>query len=81
MKNMGKQIKDLGVLFIVVGVISLFLALFPLFFPNPRSMLYMLADKYFLFLLINGLVVLLAGIITRSIGRSKEDKDKNNKDE
>ncbi len=67
MKNIGKQIKDLGVLLIVVGAGSVLLALFPLVSSDTQSMLYILADRYFVWLLIGGLVSIMAGIITRSI--------------
>lgn len=78
MKNIGKQIKDFGVLLIVVGVASLLLALFPLISSDTQSLLYMIADRYFVWLLIGGLVEMLVGIITRSIGKgkSKNKRDK-----
>ncbi|MCR4646418.1 MAG: hypothetical protein K5695_13595 [Oscillospiraceae bacterium] len=78
MKNMGKQIKELGVLLIVVGAGSLLLALFPLVSSDTQSPLYILADRYFVWLLVGGLVEMLVGIITRSIGKgkSKNKRDK-----
>lgn len=75
MKNMGKQIKDVGVLLIVVGIGSLLLALFPLFSSNMQSPLYMIADRYFIVLLISGLVSALLGIILKEIG-TKNNKHK-----
>ena len=76
MKNMGKQIKDLGVLLIVVGTCSLLLALFPLISSDTQSPLYVIADRYFVWLLIGGLVEVLVGIVVRSIGKSKRYKEK-----
>ncbi len=67
MKNIGKQIKDIGVLLIVVGAGSLLLALFPMISSDTQSPLYILTDRYFVWLVIGGLVSILAGIITRSI--------------
>lgn len=75
MKNIGKQIKDLGVLLIVVGAGSLLLALFPLFSSNTQSPLYILVDRYFVWLLIGGLIEVLVGIIIRSIVKGKGEMD------
>ncbi len=76
MKNMGKQIKDLGVLLIVVGIGSLLLALFPMISSDTQSPLYIIADRYFVWLLIGGLIEVLVGIVTRSIGKRRDESDK-----
>ena len=82
-RNIGKEIKDIGVLCIVLGIISLILVFYTLFSsanPNENGLLY-LTNEHFVFLVIFGLVSLLVGIITRSIGKSKEAKFlENNKD-
>ena len=78
MKNIGKQIKDLGVMLIAIGVVSLLLALFPLISSDTLSTLYTIADRYFVWLLIGGLVEVMVGIITRSISKRKVARDREN---
>ncbi len=68
MKNIRKQIQGLGILLIVMGVASLLLALFPMISSDTLSPLYIIANKYFFFLLIGGLVEVLVGIVVKGIG-------------
>ena len=75
---MGKQIKDLGVLIIIVGLIMLILVMFALFSTNTRSGLYYIVTENFMFVTLGCLVCLLSGIIIRSIGKSKEKKSMQN---
>lgn len=70
-RNWGKEIKDVGLLIIIVGSVMLALVLY-LFIGDSDSALAYLIDKHFLFLVIGGLVALLAGIIMRNMGKSKE---------
>lgn len=72
--NMGKQVKDLGVLIIIVGIIMAALVIFGLATSNTQSLFYYLANEYFPFLVIGALVCFLVGVIVRSIGKSKEMK-------
>ena len=72
-RNWGKEIKDVGLLIIIVGVVMLALVLY-LFIADSDSALAYLVDKHFFFLVIGGLIALLSGIIVRSIGKSKETK-------
>lgn len=78
-RNWGKEIKDVGMLFIIIGVIFLAMILFTFISSNTSSVLYQIVDKHFVFIIIGGLVSLLFGIIVRSIGRSKEKKFNDNK--
>lgn len=41
---------------------------------SNQSIIYQIVDRYFVFLVIGGLVMLIVGIVTRSIGKSKELK-------
>ena len=70
-KNWGKEIKDLGVLLIIVGAVMVALIFF-MFTGDGTSLLASLIGDHILFLSVGGGVLLIAGIITRSIGKSKE---------
>ena len=71
--NMGKQVKDLGVLLIIVGIVMLGIILIGAQ-SQPNTAFYVIADRGFIVLLLGGLLSLLFGVIIRSIGRSKELK-------
>ncbi len=76
-KNWGKEIKQVGVLIIVIGAVMLGLVFYGLAASSgqsSQSALFKLVDKHFIFLIIGGLVAVLVGVIVRSIGRSKELK-------
>ena len=48
--NMGKQLKDLGVLFIIVGIIMAALVIYMFVANDPQAPLYILVYKHFFFL-------------------------------
>ena len=71
----GKDLKQIGTATLVFGGILLLLAIYGLFSAgNTSSLLAQFVGSRFPFLVIFGLVFLLAGIITRSISKSKESK-------
>lgn len=72
-KNWGKEIKDLGVLIIIVGAVMVALILY-LFVGDSNSVLASLVMDHIFFLAVGGGVLLIVGIIVRSIGKSKETK-------
>ena len=76
--NMGKQIKDVGTLFIVIGIV-LALAIAFVLFAGDSSPLGRFVNHNFLFITVGGLLCFLIGIIVRSIGRTKEEKSKEQK--
>ena len=78
-KNLGKEIKDLGVLIIIVGAVMVAL-IFMMFLGDGNSLLANLIDDHIFFLAIGGGVLLIVGIIVRSIGKSKEAKFLEKKD-
>lgn len=76
-RNWGKEIKHVGVLIIIIGAVMIGLIFYGLSASSgqsSQSALFKLVDKHFIFLIIGGLISLLAGVIVRSIGRSKELK-------
>lgn len=76
-RNWGKEIKQVGILIIIIGAVMLGLIFYGLSAfggQSSQSALFKLVDKHFIFLIIGGLVAVLAGVIIRSIGRSKELK-------
>lgn len=76
-RNWGKEIKQVGILIIIIGAVMLGLIFYGLSASggqSSQSALFKLVDKHFIFLIIGGLVAVLAGVIIRSIGRSKELK-------
>lgn len=78
-RNWGKEIKQVGVLIIIIGAVMLGLVFYLFTASNGQSVktqspFYQLVDKHFVFLIIGGLITLLVGVIVRSIGRSKELK-------
>lgn len=79
-KNWGKEIKDVGILLIVIGVVFLGMILFSMASSSTTSIIYQIVDKHFIFLIIGGLLSLLFGIIVRSVGKSKETKSVEEKD-
>lgn len=76
--NMGKQIKDLGVLIIIVGAIFTAVIILGIMGESTQSLFYIIANRHFLFLILGSLICYLIGIIVRSIGRSLEIKLNNN---
>ena len=72
-KDWGSEIKGVGILLIVVGAVMLGLVLLLLIIGDTSPLGYLI-NKHFFFLVVGGLVCLLAGIITRSIGKSKQNK-------
>ena len=81
-KNLGKEIKDVGVLIIVIGAIMIGLVFYVLFSSggNESSVMFTFLEERFPFLIIFGLVFLLVGIIVRSVGKSKEVKQSSQND-
>ncbi|MBP3796708.1 MAG: hypothetical protein J6I46_02890 [Ruminococcus sp.] len=75
--NMGKQIKDLGMLIIIVGAIMAAIIILGLVSGNENSFFYIIMYKHFLFLVVGSLLCFLSGIIVRSIGKTKEQKQTN----
>ncbi len=76
-KNWGKEIKDVGVLFIIVGAVMFGLVVLAMGSGGSgsnQSLLSHFVDMYIEFFLIGGALILLLGIIIRSIGKSKEMK-------
>ena len=71
--NMGKQIKDVGSLFIGIGAFFAVLILY-IFVAGDSSPLGRLINKNFFFITVGGLLCFLIGIIVRSIGKTKEAK-------
>lgn len=78
-KNWGKEIKDLGVLIIIIGAIMVAL-IFCALFGDGTSMLANFVNDHIFFLAVGGGVLLVVGIITRSVGKSKEAKFLDKKD-
>lgn len=71
-RNWGKEIKDLGVLIIIIGTVMVLGVLY--LFIDGSSELAKMLDDHILFLSVGGGIALIIGIIVRSIGRSKEQK-------
>lgn len=76
--NMGKQIKDVGSLFLVVGAILAMAVLF-IFVAGDSSPLGRFINDKFFFITVGGLLCFLIGIIVRSIGKTKEVKENEQK--
>jgi flagellar motor component MotA len=76
--NMGKQIKDVGTFLIVIGVVFALAIVFVLF-AGDSSPLGQFVNHNFFFITVGGLLCFLIGIIVRSIGRTKEEKAKEQK--
>ena len=77
MKRSGKEIKDVGTLFIVIGaVFALAVILMLLGGDSPLSRI---IDDHIFFIAVGGLLCFLIGIIVRSNGRTKEEKEKEQK--
>ena len=72
-RNWGKEIKDVGFLLIIIGIVFLGLIILA-FSSSTDTIIYQIVDKTFFILIIGGLFSLLFGIIIRSIGKSKEAK-------
>lgn len=73
-RNMGKEVKDVGVLLIVIGCIMLAIIVFGLASSNTTSFIGEIIDEHSIFLVVGGLISALLGIVIRSIGRTKELK-------
>lgn len=76
--NMSKQIKDVGSLFLVVGAILAMAVLF-IFVAGDSSPLGRFINDKFFFITVGGLLCFLIGIIVRSIGKTKEAKENEQK--
>ena len=76
--NMGKQIKDVGSFFLVVGAILAMAVLF-IFVAGDSSLLGRFINDKFFFITVGGLLCFLIGIIVRSIGKAKEAKENEQK--
>jgi len=74
-RNMGKEIKDVGTLFIVIGCVFALAVIF-VFTAGDSSPIVRIINNHFIFITVGGLLCFLIGIIVRSIGKSKEAKDK-----
>jgi len=74
MRNIGKEIKDVGTLMIVIGCIMLSAIIFALFIKNANSVIVWIVNNHTLFLAVGGLSLNLLGIICRSVGKKKEIK-------
>ena len=74
MRNWGKEIKDVGILVIIVSIIVLVLAIYTLFSGNAIASA--MFGNSFLGMIIFGLIGIVTGIILRSFGKSKMAKDK-----
>lgn len=77
-RNMGKEIKDVGTLFIVIGAVFALAVIYVLTFGDSSGLGHLIADHFF-FVTVGGLLCFLIGIIVRSIGRTKEEKAKEQK--
>ena len=77
-RNMGKEIKDVGTLFIAIGAFFALAVIYVLTFGDSSGIGYII-EKHFLFVTVGGLLCFLIGIIVRSIGRTKEEKSKEQK--
>lgn len=77
-KNWGKEIKDVGVLIIIIGAVMVACILY-LFVGDSNSVLASIVDDHIFFLAVGGGLALVVGIIMRSIGKSKEEKFNQNK--
>ena len=77
-RNMGKEIKDVGTLFIVIGAVFALAVIF-LLGGGYSSPLGKILEDHFFFLTVGGLFCFLIGIIVRSTGRTKEEKEKEQK--
>ena len=78
MKRSGKEIKDVGTLFIVIGAVFAFAVIF-MFGGGYSTPLGSIIDDHFIFITVGGLLCFLIGIIVRSTGRTKEEKEKEQK--
>ena len=76
--NMGKQIKDVGSLFFFVCAILAMAVLF-IFVAGDSSPLGRFINDKFFFITVGGLLCFLIGIIVRSIGKTKEAKENEQK--
>ena len=73
MRNWGKEIKDVGVLVIIVSIVVLILAIYTLFGGNEIASA-MFGNSFF-GMIISGLIGIVTGIVLRSFGKSKMAKD------
>ena len=76
--NMGKQIKDVGTLLIVIGAVFALAVVF-MFAGGDSSPIGRIINDHFLFITVGGLLCFLIGIIVRSIGRTNEENAKEQK--
>ena len=72
-RNIGKEIKDVGTLLIIIGVVFALAFLYLLVCGEDSALGYIIG-KHFLFVVFGGLLSLLFGVIIRSIGKTKEAK-------
>lgn len=74
--NMGKQIKDLGTLIIVVGIIMTAMVILGIMNDgDSNSIFFIIFANHLLFMVVGSLLCFLLGIIIRSIGKHKEYKE------
>ena len=67
------ELRQISIAMLIFGGILLLLVFYGLF-ASGNSLLVQFVNQRFLFLVVFGLLFLLAGIITRSIGKSKENQ-------
>lgn len=70
---MGKQLKDVGTLFLIIGIVCALGVLYVLTAGDTSLLGKFVSDNFF-FITVGGLIALLIGVIVRSIGKSKEAK-------
>lgn len=75
-RNWGKELKDVGMLVILVSAVVLVLAIYSFFGGNEVATL--MFGKSFLPMVILGLVGIVAGMVIRNIGKSKMEKAETN---
>lgn len=74
--NMGKQIKDLGTLIIVIGIIMTVMVILGIMNDGDSNSVFFIIFANHLFIMVVGsLFCYLLGIIIRSIGKHKEYKE------
>lgn len=73
----GKDMKQVGIAMLICGIALLGITFAGMFSSDTQSTLYQFVNERFFFTVVFGLVFLVAGIILRSVGKSKELKSKN----
>lgn len=70
-KPNGRDMKQVGIAMLIFGVALLGITFTGMFSSDTQSTLYQFVNDRFFFTIVFGLVFLVAGIILRSIGKSK----------